>query len=412
MELIKEKINMRKKELNRPFLLLAAGRIVSQLGDKLYLLALPWLVLELTHSALSSSITLALETLPQIILAPFIGVYVDRKPRKWIMVSADIIRGFIVGAITILAVIGKIEIAHIYVGAFLLSAFTMLFDSASEGYLPKVVKKEKLVDANASLTTINTLMRLAGPILSGITIGLIGAAWTIGINAISFFISGLILLFLPNYDTSVEAVNSAVKKVNSIMGEIKEGFSFLFKHEVLFPIAVFSTFMNIGIFMATSLLIFQSKETLGYGPEETSTIFWVSGIVATITTFLVKYLKKYITKGQIMLYGSLTVFLAILLLVFNQSLISITISYSLILMTGIMVNVNMMAYRQEVIPSHLFGRVMTSTKVLTGVFGPIAMIAGGYIASEYGARLVFIISAAIIFINVLYASFSKIKYIK
>lgn len=408
MELLKNKLNIEKKEISKPFILLASGRTVSQLGDKLYLLALPWLVLDLTHSALHSSITLALETLPQIILAPFIGVIVDRKPRKRIMVNADFARALIIGIITLLALIDRIEMLHIYIAAFLLSTFTLLFDSASEGYLPSIVKKERLVDANASLTTINTMMRLIGPLLSGITIGLIGAAWTIGINAISFLISGIILLFLPN----IELKGIKPKKLENILFEIKEGFQFLLKHETLFPIALFSTFMNVGIFMTTSLLIFQSKETLGYTSEQTSIIFWVSGITATLTTFLVKILKKYVDKGQIIRYGSLTVFLAVLLLVYNQSLIAITISYSLILMIGIMVNVNMMAYRQEVIPSHLFGRVMTSTKVLTNLFGPLSMILAGYLAMKYSARLVFEISAIIIFLNVLYAWFSKIKYIK
>lgn len=408
MELLKNKLNIGKNELSQPFILLASGRIVSQLGDKLYLLALPWLVLDLTHSALHSTITLALEVLPQIILAPFIGVIVDRKPRKRIMVNSDFMRALIVGLITILALLDKLEMLHIYLAAFLLSTFTLLFDSASEGYLPTIVKKERLVDANASLTTINTLMRLIGPLLSGILIGLVGAAWTIGINAISFLISGIILLFLPK----VEPEGKKPTKIRNILLEIKEGFQFLLKHETLFPIALFSTFMNIGIFMTTSLLIFQSKETLGYTSEQTSIIFWASGITATLTTFLVKILKKYVDKGQIIRYGSMTVFFAILLLVFNQSLISITISYSLILMVGIMVNVNMMAYRQEVIPSQLFGRVMTSTKVFTNLFGPLSMVLAGYLATKYSAVLVFEISAVIIFFNVLYAWFSKIKYIK
>lgn len=403
----KEKVTI-KNFFRNPFLIIATGRFISQLGDKLYLLALPWLVLDLTHSALHSSIVLALETLPQIILAPFIGVYVDKKSRKWLMVNADIIRGLIVGAIAILAVTNLIQIIHIYIAAFLLSAFTLLFDSASEGYLPKIVSKEKLVDANASLTTINTIMRLVGLFLSGFSISLIGTAWTVGINSISFFLSGLILLFLPNYET----VANQSQKIERIFHDIKEGFQYLFKHETLFPIAIFSTFMNIGIFMVTTLFIFQSKEALGYGPEETAVILWVSGITATLTTFLVKILKKHITKGQIVQYGSLIVLLAILLLIYDQSLVTLTISYSLILMIGIMVNVNMMAYRQEIIPSHLFGRVMTSTRVLSNIFGPIAMIAAGYLAMKYSAKLVFEISAIIIFINVIYAWTSKIKTIK
>ncbi|OEF96948.1 hypothetical protein BHF71_04255 [Vulcanibacillus modesticaldus] len=407
MELMKA-LQLKKNGLNGPFLLLSAGRLVSQLGDKLYLLALPWLVLELTHSALQSSITFALEMIPQIIIAPFIGVYVDRIKRKKLMVFSDYFRGIVVGGITILAFLELIQMVHVYIAAFLLSTFTLLFDSASEGYLTGIVAKNKLLEANANLTFINTLMRLVGPILSGIFIGLIGATGTIGLNAISFIISGIILSFLPNEDINKDTD----KKTRAIITEIKEGFKYLFNHQVLFPIAIFSTFMNIAIFLVTTLLIFESKETLGYGPEETSTIFWVSGIAASITTLLLKYLKKYLNKGQMVRFGSIGVLIAILLLVFKQSLITITISYSLLLMIGIIVNVNMMAYRQEIIPNHLFGRVMTSSRVLVQVFTPVSMVLSGWLAMRYGSKLVFEIAAFIVLFNVLYAWFSKLRDIK
>lgn len=243
MELMRG-LPVKKEWMNRSFGLLMVGRFISQLGDKLYLLALPWLVLELTHSALSSSITFALEIIPQVLLAPFIGVFVDRKSRKLLMVFSDWVRGIIVGVITILAYLGNIQMIHIYLSAFLLATFTLLFDSASEGYIPKVVAKSYLVEANANLTFINTLMRLIGPALAGILIAWIGAAGTIGINAISFILSGMVLSFLNKDD----AENSGNKKVNKILEDISEGFQYLTKHEILFPIALFSTFMNMGIF--------------------------------------------------------------------------------------------------------------------------------------------------------------------
>ncbi|GBF10134.1 MFS transporter [Tepidibacillus sp. HK-1] len=407
MELMRG-LPVKKEWMNRSFGLLMVGRFISQLGDKLYLLALPWLVLELTHSALSSSITFALEIIPQVLLAPFIGVFVDRKSRKLLMVFSDWVRGIIVGVITMLAYLGNIQMIHIYLAAFLLATFTLLFDSASEGYIPKVVAKSYLVEANANLTFINTLMRLIGPALAGILIAWIGAAGTIGINAISFILSGMVLSFLNKDDDE----NSGNKKVNKILEDIREGFQYLTKHEILFPIALFSTFMNMGIFLVQALLIYGSKEILGYGPEETSIIFWVSGIVASITTLLLKPLKKIATKGKIVRFGSIGVFFSIFILVLNESLVTFTVSYTLLLMIGIIVNVNMMAYRQEIIPDHLFGRVMTSSRVLVNVFSPISMIAAGYLASKYSTQLVFEIAAVIIFCNVLYAWFSKMRQIE
>ncbi|MFV9511019.1 MFS transporter [Tepidibacillus sp. LV47] len=405
---MKLEYSSKRKLINPSFRLLWIGRLISQLGDKLYLLALPWLVLEISHSAFYTAITLSLEILPEILFGPFIGVYVDQKSRKKLMILADWIRGILILAITVLAYHEKIEIFHIYVVTFLLSGLTLLFDSSSQGYLSQIVPKDLLVEANANLTFVATLMRLVGPFLSGVFIGWIGAKGTIGLNGLSFIISGIILSFLPN-DSGYA---SEKMNVDKIIDDMKEGFRYLFHHQILFPIALFSTFMNIGIYMVSTLFVFQSKEVLGYGPEQTSTIFWVSGIVATLTTLNLKHLKNVLTKGKMIRLGSIGVFLAILLLVLNQSLVTFTLSYSLLLMIGIIVNVNMMAYRQEIIPPHLFGRVMTSSRVLVNLFSPVAMIVAGWIATTYSAQWVFHIAAFIIFINILYSWFGRLRMIK
>ncbi len=392
------------EKINRSFQLLWWGRLVSQLGDKLYLLALPWLVLDITHSALYSSITLALEVVPQIIFSPFIGVLVDQYPRKRLMVISDWIRGIAVGGITVLAFIDHLAISFIYFAAIILSIFTLIFDSASQGFLSMVVKKEELVSANASLTFVNTVMRLIGPVISGIAIGVFGAAGTIGVNAISFFLSAIILSFLSENQNT----NSKLA-MNQIYANIKEGFQYLISHSVLFPIAVFSTFMNIGITLVSTLLIFESKESLGYSSEQTAIIFWSSGITTVIATLMIKHFSILKNKRKMVQYGSLGVFLSTIILLVDQNLITFTISYSLILAVGVVVNVNMMAYRQEVIPNHLFGRVMTSNRVLVSAFTPIAMILSGWLATEYSSLFVFQLAAGIIFINVLYAWFGKLN---
>ncbi|MGD9676806.1 MAG: MFS transporter [Vulcanibacillus sp.] len=396
------------KLLNRNFLILLSGRFISQLGDKLYLIALPWLVLDLTHSAVQTSLTLALEMLPLVIFAPFVGVYVDRKSRKKLMVISDWIRGLVILIITLLAVFEFLLMPYIYLAAILLSTFTLLFDSASQGYLPDIVPNELLFEANTNLTFVSTTMRLIGPILAGILIGVIGAINTVGLNGVSFILSAIILSFLPK--DNIHKKSSI--KTRKILEEIKEGFQYLFQHEILLPIAIFSTFMNVGIYLTVTLFIFESKEILGYTSAETSIIFWVSGVFATITTLLLRYIKELINKGQIIRYGSIIVLFSILLLVFKQSLVTFTISYSLILIVGIAVNISMTTYRQEIIPNHLFGRVMTSSSVLVNAFTPFVIVISGWIAMNYGSRLVFELAAAIIFINVIYARFSKIKNIK
>jgi len=392
---------------NRTFTYILLGRFVSQLGDKLYLLALPWLVLDLTHSALQAGIVFAMEIFPEVILAPFIGAYVDRISRKYGMIIADILRGIVVGSITLLALTNNLVVYHLYIASFLLTFFTLLFDVAADAYLPSVLPKERLIEANAKLTFIATILRIIGPAISGMAIIWIGASGTVGLNALSFLISALFLSLIPR-DKKEESEES---KEMSIWQNIKEGILYLVRHEVLLPIAIFSTVMNIGIYAVTSLFVFSSKEVMGYNSSETALIFTVSGIFATIATMLVKRLNEKMNKGNIIRFGSFGVSLAILILVFNQSLMTVTISYSIILVIGIFVNVTMMSYRQMIVPNQLLGRVMTASRVITSLFVPFATVGAGWLAESVSVVFVFILSFLIVFFNFLYASFSSIKKI-
>jgi DHA3 family macrolide efflux protein-like MFS transporter len=403
---------------NKSYFNLWMGRTVSQLGDKLYLLALPWLVLELTGSVIAATITIALEIIPQLILAPIAGVLVDRISRKKMMIITDILRGLFILAIPLLFTLEMLPIGYIYFTAVVLSILTLLFDSASDSYIPTILQKEQLMDGNAKLTMVATIMRVIGPIIAGILIATYGAAETVGINGITFLLSAVFLIFITNTKTVIpekekqeDAVSTFKTKIDSFITDIKEGFLYLIEHPVLWPITIFSALMNFAIMGVMSLFIFESKVNQEAGADVTAIIFWVSGIFAFIATLLVKPLNKRITKGQLIRFGAIGVGLAISLVAIAPSIITMTICYTLLLVIGIFVNVSMMTLRQEIVPNHLLGRVMASTRVFNQSFIPIAIILAGILASQWGTQFVFICGAILIGINVCIAWFGKMKSI-
>lgn len=159
---------------NKNFIRLWLGQTISQFGDKLYLLALPWLVLELTNSVLSATLTLALEIVTEVLFAPFVGVLVDRFSRKKIMIFADLMRGILMLSIPLLFVLDALYISYIYLVAIGLSLLTLIFDSSSQAYLPSILSKEQLMEGNAKLTMIATIMRMVGPVAAGVSISVWG----------------------------------------------------------------------------------------------------------------------------------------------------------------------------------------------------------------------------------------------
>lgn len=96
----------------------------------------------------------------------------------------------------------------------------------------------------------------------------------------------------------------------------------------------------------------------------------------------------------------------------KSSVLTMTICYTLLLMIGIFVNVSVMTLRQELIPNELFGRVMTSSRVISRSVAPIGILLAGVAAKAWNVQTVFMIGAVLIGINVCIAWFGKIKTIK
>ena len=85
--------------LTRNFGLVWSGQLISQIGDGVSRLALLWFVYAITGSALKTSIIGLLQTIPPIMLGPVIGVYVDRLPKKYLLIISDLLRAVLIGFI-------------------------------------------------------------------------------------------------------------------------------------------------------------------------------------------------------------------------------------------------------------------------------------------------------------------------
>ncbi len=384
------------------------ARLVSMIGDRFYFLALPWLVLEITNgSVISTSITLALEMIPLLITLPFMGVAIDRFERRRLMLIADVARGIIMGIIFILIFTNTISVYYVYIAAMLMSILSQMFDTTSQSYLPRIVEKPDLLEANANVMSVSSFLSTVGHLISGLVIIIFTVAGSIIINSLSFFLSALLLRNLPTATGATGNTN-----FNDKWGQIKEGFRYLVKHETLFSLAIFTALMNLAITGTQSLFIFTSKEVLDLTAAETSLIFMIGGIFSFTATLLVKRVGKRLNKGQMIRFGSLGVFIALLIIWWNPSLINLIVGFSILIFIAAFVMVSMATYRQEIIPNELMGRVSASYQLFTLSTAPIAIIGGGYLASVTEVKTVFLVAACIIGCNVLFAWFGKIRLVK
>ena len=149
---------------NPNFVLLVGGQFISQMGDRLAMVAFPWLVYTTTHSALSTGVVLALFTLPYVLFGAVAGGVLDRLDRRGVMVAADIIRGGLVLAVPFVA---ERSTSGVFVLAFLTACATVFFDPGLMALLPDIVPDEDLLRANSVLAASTHITEIVGYAAAG-----------------------------------------------------------------------------------------------------------------------------------------------------------------------------------------------------------------------------------------------------
>ncbi len=177
-----------------PFVWFWLGQSISLLGDRVYSVALPFLVLELGGSAGEIGRVLAVYSVPQLLFLLTGGVLVDRVPRRLTMLVSNVLHAILLGVVLVLMLGGRLELTHLYIlsGVFgLLSAFFM---PAAMSITPQLVPREVLPQANAVRSFASELAGILGPPLGGLLITLGSLSLALGFDALTFVLGALCLL--------------------------------------------------------------------------------------------------------------------------------------------------------------------------------------------------------------------------
>lgn len=137
---------------NAEFIKLWSAYTVSQFGSQISLLALPLTAALTLHATPAQmGVLIASGYLPNLLLGLPAGAWVDRLPKRPVMVLTDLIRLVFLLATAVLALLGHLNIEVLYLITFLVGLATLFFDLAAQAYLPVLIGREQLLDGNAKL---------------------------------------------------------------------------------------------------------------------------------------------------------------------------------------------------------------------------------------------------------------------
>src|SRR5712692_7881783 len=181
--------------LNRDFMLLWSGQVVSNVGTQVSTLAFPLLILALTGSPAQAGFAGALRALPYLIFSLPAGALIDRWDRKLTMILCDTGRALSMASIPFALAIGHLTIIQLYLVSTIEGTLFVFFNIAEVACLPNVVAKEQLPAATAQNTVTMSTSFLLGPSLGGFLFT-VGRAFPFLANAVSYTVSVISLLFI------------------------------------------------------------------------------------------------------------------------------------------------------------------------------------------------------------------------
>ena len=385
----------------RDFGLLWWGQTTSQIGEGLNKVALLWFVYELTGSAMKMTMVGLLQTIPPLILGPLVGVYLDRMPKKPVMVWVDILRALLTLLIPTLYAWDMLSITGLYALIFLTSVVSTIFGPALVSAVPLLVRPSELMSANALIQGTNNIGMLLGPAISGVMIALINAENVLFVNSATFLVSALCLMpirFAP-------WVARAKEQSASVWEELTVGFRFIFgQQSMVLTLVIISSLYNLGVSAFVFILPVYAKEFLQVGPVQLGWLWSALGVGMLAASIWLAWKKQSDIQGRlrIVVSGMTVGGLAVCSLSLLETPL---IAAGIVIVVGgstAVLNPIIWALVQEVTPEHLIGRVVTTFSVgsmasamagMTG-FGWIAD-AVGPAASLVGLGLVLLLTAAV-----------------
>ncbi|MGH7691583.1 MAG: MFS transporter [Candidatus Dormibacteria bacterium] len=180
----------------RRFLVFAGGQGISAIGDGVYLVALAWVTLSLTHSSVDLGLLLTTSALPRAILILGGGVLVDRWGARRVILGSDLSRALLISGLAALLLLGHGSLAALFVIAAAFGVFDALFYPAVTTVVPALVSPEQLSAANGIWQVAVEGSMIIGPPLGGVVVAISGAGAAFAIDGGSFLVAFLALLLI------------------------------------------------------------------------------------------------------------------------------------------------------------------------------------------------------------------------
>ena len=374
------------------------GGTISLLGDQFYLVALPWLVLQQTGSAVAMGAIMMTGAIPRAFLMLMGGAVSDRMSARKIMMATATARTICVTVIGLLVWLRILRTWELYALAFAFGVADAFAVPAQTAYMPSLLKREQLVAASSVSQSTGQLTTILGPVPAGLVIQTLGVAWAFFLDAISFlFIIGA-LWKLPDPPKS-----QAPRK--AMWHSIAEGIAYVGKDVPLRSLMLLATVLNFCVAGPVSIgLAYLTKTRFG-SPAAYGIV--ISAVAAgSLLGALLAGVWKIRRRGVMILAVAAVLGVCLGSIGLMGRVWSVA---GVLLVMGVaagLVNVHIGAWAMQRIDAAVRGRVASVLMLASFGITPISLAVAGFLVA-WSLKFMFLLAGGLMVLAAAGASFQK-----
>ncbi|MDP9471978.1 MAG: MFS transporter [Chloroflexota bacterium] len=391
-----------------------AAETISIFGSLVTRTALPFAaILTLDATAFQISLLGIAELVPAFLVGLVAGVWVDRLPRRPIMIAADLGRALLLAWVPLAALLDILRIEHPYAVAFLTGVLTVFFDVAYQSYLPTLVDREELVEGNSKLTVTASVAEVTAFGTGGWLVQLLTAPLAILIDAITFIASALFVWRIQ----APEPPPAPSEERRNVLVEAAEGLRLVIRDPILRALAGANLALAFSFRVFGVVFLLYLTRDLGIAPGIQGLIFAVGGVTSLLGAVAAARVARWGGLGRTLVVGLVVTGIGQLCapLAWDASALAIAFLVAqqfLVDPAATIFEIHGVSLRQAIAPDRLMGRVTASIRFLE--FGAMLLgaLAGGLLGESIGLRPTLVVGASGAFIGALWLLLSPIRHLR
>lgn len=282
----------------KQYLKIIGSNIVNRFGDSIDLIAFTWLVYELTHSPLWSTIIFGINFIPTMFIQPFAGAFVEKLKKRNIMVLCDIIRGITVASVALLYLSNSLTPWYLIFVTLINSSVEAFRVPAGMAIVPRLLDQEYYEKGIALNSSTSRAMELVGTGCAGFIIATLGIHSAILIDAITFILSALIISTIKYK----EKVADTTQDNSNYLQTLKEGITYIKNSEIILLITIIGASLNFFLTPFNSFLPNYTDELLKGDSSTLSLLMIAISLGSIIGSFVYPFISEKLSKRKLLIH--------------------------------------------------------------------------------------------------------------